>query len=143
MFSKVNRVILWNHPDIGTRPIYPEDTEDIVEDKQERMFQTEHAATVVVSMITAPSLLITVPRGFIFDGASIPFKLGKGNMKLLIPALFHDYICSRKQIVRYDRWLANEIFYRLLLMCHVSKPHAVKICIATGLFQCFRNWSRK
>ena len=67
----------------------------------------------------------------------IIFNIGKGNMKLLIPALFHDITCERKELVFYERKLSSLIFKALLLECKVPFIKAVLMYYAVDNYQKF------
>lgn len=70
--------------------------------------------------------MFTVPKGFLFDGASIPKVLqpilGKPHSsRFLVAAAFHDYMY---QNVYFSRNFADEVFYLLLREFGVSSAKA-------------------
>ena len=77
---------------------------------------------------------ITVPSGFLYDGASIPppgWILGytPHHPDMMLPALVHDYLYTTREV---DRLTADSIFYELLIQNGVKKP------IAEVMFQAVR-----
>ena len=74
-------------------------------------------------------------------GATIPFGIGKGNMKLQIPALFHDVMCDDKSTNNFDRNEASRIFKACLIACGVNKHIAHLMYLAVEGFQIvFCDW---
>ena len=82
-----------------------------------RMIVIEH---VVITLNIAKDIYIgiTVPEGFIFDGASIP-KFGwlilgpPFEPEFIIPACVHDWICEHAETYA-DRMIGDTIFFKLL-----------------------------
>ena len=141
--KEIIRMILKNNPDIHTRPILPEDDDDTIKDKQRKMFITGAGSQLEIYFSDKTTTVIYAPKNYSFDGATIPFKIGKGNMKLQIPALFHDIICDNKSIVEYNRALSSEIFYKALLLCHVNKVIAIIMFFFVDNFQKLMDWNNK
>ena len=134
-------VELIGNPDIEVRQVMPEDDEATVKDKQRRPFKTNKTALIKVlyrdKKGNETKKIISNPREYIYDGATIPFKIGKGNMKLLIPALFHDLICDDKSRIDYNRRLSSLIFKDLLLQCKVNKIVAETMFLVVDTYQRF------
>ena len=121
-------------PHIDTRPVYFDDTEEEIEDKQEKMFL--NGKTVILTVYLPDiQFTITAKKGYEFDGATIPFNLGKGDMRLQIPSLFHDIMCENKELVFRNRNLSTLIFKKLLLECGISKLRAEEMYLAVDNFQ--------
>jgi hypothetical protein len=121
-------------PYIHTRAVYPDDPQDVIKDKQKKPFM--NGFTVILTVFLKDrQFTITALKGYCYDGATIPFGLGKGNMKLLIPALFHDIMCDKKELVNCDRNLSSLIFKELLLLCEVPKWKANVMYFAVDNFQ--------
>lgn len=116
----------------------PYDDDKTVKDKNKKPFMAIKSAVLKVEY-GDKNYTIANESGYCYDGASIPFKIGKGNMKLLIPSLFHDIICENKNIVDYDRKLSSMIFKELLLQCKVNKLTAQIMYEAVDLYQ---RWMR-
>ena len=133
-------VKLVGNPEIEVRYVMPWDDEETVEEKNRKPFLANKSALIKVIYRTQGKELqkiISNPTEYIYDGATIPFKIGKGNMKLLIPALFHDIICEDKSLVDYNRRLSSLIFKELLLQCKVNKIVAETMFLAVDIFQRF------
>lgn len=61
----------------------------------------------------------TIKKDYVFDGASVPrffWRIIGANTdnKFLIPALIHDTLCERKDIIDNDRELSTNVFNALL-----------------------------
>lgn len=121
MEKKIKRLILSNEPKIVTRAIYFDDTEDEIRDKNKKQFMPDEDSTLTIIFDDDTSIKLDAPAGYPFDGATIPFGIGKGNMSLQIPALYHDIMCDNKALINYDRKLANQIFKACLIECGVNK----------------------
>ena len=118
-------VELIGDPYIIVRDIVPSDDEKTAEDKNRLPFMTQTSALIKIHYVDKhgkeTNKIISNPTVYKYDGATIPFKIGKGNMKLLIPALFHDLMCEDKSRINYNRRLSSLIFLDLLLQCKVNK----------------------
>ena len=133
-------VKLIGNPEIEVRYVMPWDDEKTVEEKNRMPFLANKSALIKVVYRTQGKevqKIISNPSEYIYDGATIPFRIGKGNMKLLIPALFHDIICEDKSLVDYNRRLSSLIFKDLLLQCKVNKIVAETMFLAVDIFQRF------
>lgn len=126
-------------PDIEVRYIMPWDDEETIEDKNRKPFRTRKSALIKVHYTdkngNETNKIISNPTVYEYDGASIPFKIGKGNMKLLIPALFHDLMCEDKSRIDFNRNLSSKIFKNLLIQCKVNKFIAEIMYLAVDNFQ--------
>lgn len=127
-------------PHIHARAIYPTDTEEERKDKNRKQF-INCITSILTVCLNDEQFSITALKGYCFDGATIPFGIGKGNMKLLVPALFHDIMCDRKELVNFDRNLSSRIFRELLIICGVPKWKAQLMYLAVDNFQRFmKGW---
>ncbi len=68
----------------------------------------------------------TIPKHFRWDGATIApiFWLligSKTDARFRIPSLIHDYMCSNKYIVNFDRNFSSRVFKALLKVSGVGK----------------------
>lgn len=137
-------VKLIGNPEIEVRYVMPWDDEATVEEKNRMPFLANKSALIKVVYRTQGrevQKIISNPSEYIYDGATIPFRIGKGNMKLLIPALFHDIICDDKSLVDYNRRLSSLIFKELLLQCKVNKIVAETMFLAVDTYQRFmKGW---
>lgn len=142
--KKIVNIYLSGDPKIRTRSIFFDDAEKEVKSKNKKQFITSEPATLTVLFDDETNLKLFADKGTIFDGATIPFNIGKGNMKLLIPALFHDIVCENKSLVDYDRKLADKIFKECLIKCKVNKLLAEVMYLHVEAYQkLFCNWRRK
>ena len=142
MEKEIKKVILSNDPHIHTRSVLFDEKEKVIEDKNKKQFVTCTDATLTVIFSDNTTIDLYAPKGYKFDGATIPFGIGKGNMKLLIPALFHDIMCDNKATINYNRKQANLIFKACLIECDVNKFIAQLMYLAVEAFQIvFCDWS--
>ena len=133
--KKIKEVILSNDPHIHTRPVLFYEDKKKIKEKNKKQFVTEFAATLTVIFADGTYVTLFADKGYEFDGATIPFGIGKGNMKLQIPALFHDVMCDDKSTINYDRNLASRIFKACLIACGVNKFVAHTMYLAVEAFQ--------
>ena len=138
-------VELIGNPSIEVRQVMPWDDKETVRDKMAKPFKTNKSALIKVLYVdkkgNKTKKIISNPSEFNYDGASILFRIGKGNMKLLIPALFHDIICIDKSLVDFNRHLSSLIFKDLLIQCKVNKIIAQVMFLAVENYQKFmRGW---
>lgn len=141
--KKIKKLRLSNDPDVHSRAILPDDSDEVIKDKQNKMFEVRCAACLTVYFTDDTFLKLFAQKGYTYDGASIPFKIGKGNMKLLIPSLYHDILCENKGLIDFNRELSSKIFYEALLMCHVNKVIAWFMYFAVDNYQKFMDWDKK
>ena len=140
----MKKLILNKTPHIHCRSVLLNDDRDKIKDKNKKQFITCNSTSLTVLFEDNTQLLLFAPKGYKFDGATIPFNIGKGNMKLLVPALFHDIMCDRKQIIDYDRNLASRIFKALLIDCGVNKTTAQIMYLAVEAYQkLFGKWNKR
>lgn len=140
----IEKVILVNNPDIAVCAIYPSDTKEDCKRKNRKQFKTLEDAWLVVILKDSNRIALYAPEFYHYDGATIPFNIGKGNMKFLIPALFHDIMCENKELISYDRKLADTIFLKLLLMNHVNPIIAYIMFYAVEIYQSLcGKWRKK
>ena len=136
-------VELFGNPNIQVREVLPTDDEKTVKDKNRKPFQANKVAILKVTYGDKTYILSNV-TGYTWDGASIPFKIGKGNMKLLIPSMYHDIICENKGLVDFDRKLSSMIFRELLLQCKVNRLTANIMYESVEIYQRFmKGWSKQ
>lgn len=141
--KKIKELKLSDDPNIQSRAILPDDTGEIIKDKQTKMFEVGRDACLTIYFKDNSFLNLFAEKGYHYDGASIPFKIGKGNMKLLIPSLYHDILCENKHLVNYDRNLSSRIFYEALLICHIAKAIAWIMYFAVDNYQKFMDWEEE
>lgn len=87
-------------------------------------------------MVSIDSRLITIPRGFITDLASIPRFLwsfySPSETVTILPAVIHDYMYSC--VTEYNRYEADNIFYYALRENGMRKFKALKYYYAVRWF---------
>ena len=132
-------VEMFGNPDIQVREVLPDDDIETVKDKNKKPFQAQKVAILKV-VYGDKTYHISNKTGYCYDGATIPFKIGKGNMKLLIPALWHDIMCEDKTVIDNNRHLSSLIFKNLLLQCKVSRITAEIMYQSVDLYQRFQGW---
>lgn len=141
---KLISVELKGDPCIDCREVLPNTP---IEDRNKKPFQALQSALIIVKYEQNKEInKITIANesGYTYDGASIPFKIGKGNMKLLIPALYHDIMCEEKIKVNFNRKLSSLIFKNLLIQCGVNKVVAQIMYLAVDNFQKFiKGWKKQ
>ena len=133
------KIRLSQEPVIITHPILFDDTKEEIKNKNKKQFEVINTCILSV-YLDDREFSITAWKGYCFDGATIPFGLGKGNMKFQIPALFHDIMCENKHLVNNDRNLSSLIFRELLLLCNVPKWKAQLMYLAVDNYQRFCGW---
>ena len=142
--KEIKELKLSNNPHIHARSVLLNEDKDKIKDKNRKQFITCNATKLTILFDDDTKLVLYAPRGYKFDGATIPFNIGKGNMKLLIPALFHDIMCDNKSFVDYDRNLASRIFKAALISCGVNKATAQVMYLAVETYQkMFGKWRKK
>jgi len=131
MEKKIKQLILSNDPKIETNSVLFHDGEEEIKIKNKKPFKTTVASTLTILFDDESCLKLSVPAYYDFDGATIPFGIGKGDMKLQIPALFHDIVCDNKNLINYNRKLASIIFKECLIECGVNKfiAHTMYLCV--------------
>jgi hypothetical protein len=72
---------------------------------------------------------VHIPKGFKWNGASIPFFLwpilgGPFSPKFMAPSLLHDYLYSSGESSGFSRRAADKLFRKHLLVNGVSKEDA-------------------
>lgn len=143
MKKEIKDLKLSNNPHIHVRSVLLNEDREKIKDKNKKQFITCNSASLTIIFDNNTKLVLHAHKGYKFDGATIPFNIGKGNMKLLIPALFHDILCDNKQFVDYDRNLASRIFKALLLDCGMNKATAQVMFLAVEAYQTlFGKWKK-
>lgn len=130
-------VSMVGNPEINVREVLPDDDEETIKDKNKKPFQAKKTAILKI-LYKDKKYLLHNKTNYCYDGATIPFKIGKGNMKLLIPALWHDIICEEKTLIDCDRKLSSIVFKELLLQCKVNKIVAQLMYLAVDNYQKFQ-----
>lgn len=135
MNKKIRKLHLSNDPCILCREVLFNDNNETIKDKNKKQFVTTVESSLIVEFTDDTYIEIKAKEGYNFDGATIPFNIGKGNMKLLIPALFHDIMCDDKSTINYDRNLASKIFKEALIECKVNRVLAQYMYLNVEVYQ--------
>ena len=141
--KKIKDIQLSNDPEIKTRSVLFFDDEGTIKKKNKKQFITTIESTLQITFDDGTMLNLFAPAFFPFDGATIPFGIGKGDMRLQIPALFHDIMCKEKFWTDYDRKLTNTIFKECLIRCGVNRLIAEWMFLHVEVYQTlFCNWRK-
>lgn len=143
--KNIINISLSTDPEIETRSVLPFKK---VEDRNEKQFETTKDSKLEIRFINEEGLDLVLTlfaeAGTKFDGATIPLGIGKGDMRLQIPSLFHDIMCNNKHLVDYDRAFSSLIFKKLLISCGVGRFMAQVMFLAVDNYQkYFCDWKRK
>ena len=114
-------VIYFNEmPNVAVRYVTPTSTKDEIKSIKKYPFINKEKLNVAIfDREKMKSYKFTIPKGYCFDGASIPrifWRLIGPNTdnNFLIPALIHDALCENHSHLDYDRALSTNIFNALL-----------------------------
>lgn len=132
MQKKIIDIQLSNDPIILARTVLPHQE---ITDKNKKQFITSVPSSLTTIFDDGSCFTLYARAKYIYDGATIPFGIGKGDMRLLIPALFHDLMCEDKSLVNYDRRLSSEIFKETLISCGVSEVQAKVMSTIVDIYQ--------
>lgn len=85
----------------------------------EKPFLNKEDLTVKITYINERIQKFTIPRGYTWDGATIPrifWRLIGTNTspEFLIPSMIHDVLCEHHEYVQHDRYFSTIILERLL-----------------------------
>jgi hypothetical protein len=139
--KKIKDIQLSNDPEIHTRSVLFFDDKGTIKKKNKKQFITTVASSLQVTFDDGSVLNLYAPEFYTFDGATIPFGIGKGDMRLQIPALFHDIMCDEKYWTNYDRKLADTIFKECLIRCGVNRFIAEYMFLHVEVYQkIFCDW---
>lgn len=144
--------ILFDHrPQVAVRVILPSMT--TFEKNSVKRFPFVNKRELTVELIDKDKkcpvndkiYMFTVPKGYQWDGASIPkifWRLigSKTDSAFLIPSLIHDVLCENHDYVNNDRYFADKVFERLLYVSGVSDFKRWLMFHSVELFQRFQKW---
>lgn len=138
--EKDNLKIYSDHePNVCARTILPIMTQNEIQDIQKKPFLNKKDIYYMVKY-GLEKYIIYVPKGYTWDGATIPFGFrwilgGKGNPQFLIASCVHDKMCECKWLIDYNRELSSLVFKELLLACGCSDLKANIMYMAVNNFQ--------
>ncbi len=141
-------VEMYGDPDIDVREIFPKEQKLKIKLFNKKPFIARQRAILKIAYINKKGELYTTafrnPQNYEYDGATIPFGIGKGNMKLLIPALWHDFMCEHKEKINFNRYLSSLVFRELLIQCGDNKFSAnIKFLAVDNWQKLQRGWKFK
>ena len=130
-------------PHVGVRCILPSHTKE--EKKSIKKFPFINRDSLEVKLfdhIKQCSYGFTIPKGYCYDGATIPriFWLLIGSNTdnaFLIPALIHDVLCEHHEYIMNDREFSTEVFNALLEVSEIGKFKRFLMRNSVDIFQAF------
>ena len=133
-------------PLVGIRYVLPSMTNE--ERKSIRKYPFINKKTLkvkVIDNIKNKSYVFIVPKGYCYDGATIPrlfWRIIGANTdnKFLIPALIHDVLCENHSYIDNDRKFSTNIFNALLESNEVCPIKRFFMKNSVGFFQRFCEW---
>ena len=129
-------------PHVTVRVIMPSDDALTIKSKKSKQFLNKKTCILTV-YYGDKKYVIPAHKNYCFDGATIPFGIGKGDTRLFVPALFHDIMCDNKAIIDNDRHLSSLIFRELLIMCKLPKWKAQIMYASVETYQrLFGGWKK-
>ena len=133
-------------PHVCIRYITPSSTPSEIDSIKKYPFMCKTTLKVwLFDHIKKKSYLFTIPKGYCFDGATIPRFLwrvigSKTDNTFLIAALIHDILCENRGYVNNDRNFSSKVFRALLIAGGVGKVKAQVMYLAVDNFQRFCKW---
>ena len=128
-------------PHVGIRYILPTHTEEEKKSIKKFPFICRKAVQVkLFDKIKSRSYGFTIPKGYCYDGASIPRAFWRlvgapTDNKFLIAALVHDVLCENHQYIMNDRSFSTNVFNALL---EVSEVNQVQRFFMKNSVACFQ-----
>ena len=133
-------------PYVSIRYVLPSMTDKEVKSIKKYPFINKRKLEVkLFDKIKQRSYGFTIPKGYCFDGASIPrfFQRVIGaptDNSFLIAALVHDILCENHHYVLNDRAFSSEVFNALLATSKVGKFKRFLMKNSVDIFQRFCGW---
>lgn len=96
---------------------------------------------------TEQSYTFTIPKGYTYDGASIPrlfWRIVGANTdnRFMISAMVHDFMCENHEVVGNNRYLSTMVFNNLLKVGGVNPFKRWLMKHSVDNFQKFCGWGR-
>ena len=138
----------FNDADIDVREVSLSDNPCIVAHKRKFPFVAKNRAILKVFYVDkqgkSHEYALSFKPPFYYDGATIPFGIGKGDTRLLIPALWHDLMCRNKEKIGYNRHLSTLVFKELLIKNKIPKAQAEIMACCVDTWQSLqRGWNNE
>lgn len=130
-----------NTPCVGVRYATPSMTEKEIKSIKKFPFINKRDLKVVITdKIKSRTHGFKIPKGYCFDGASIPKFFHRiigapTDNEFLIAALVHDVLCENHQYVLNNRSLSTDVFNALL---KVSEVGSFKRFLMKNSVACFQ-----
>ena len=105
----------------------------------------KNVIVIIISDSNNCTYTINIPKGFVFDGASVPFGLWNIFPPLdsdyLIAALLHDFLYQSEY---FDRKICDEVFYTALLTMKIThcKAYLMYLAVRLGGWQTWSTHNR-
>ena len=125
---------------ISDRSLFGIEDAQLIEDIKKRPFMVIRNIHVLVQQDEKEYEFI-VPRGYCYDGATIPaiawiFIGQKTEPRLKLASCIHDYLCEHHVVINSDRELSTNIF---ITLCEFfGKFNKVKRCIMKATINFFQ-----
>lgn len=136
-----------NAPHVCVRYPFPSSTESEKKSIKKYPFICKTKLDVkLFDHIKEKSYGFTIPKGYCYDGASIPRMFWRligapTDNEFLIPALIHDVLCENHRYVDNDREFSTEVFNALLEVSEVGKFKRILMKNSVNIFQkLFCDW---
>lgn len=136
-------------PHVGVRYILPTSTEAEKKSIKKYPFICRKALEVkLFDHIKEKSYGFKIPKGYCYDGASIPkffHRIIGSNTDnaFLIPALIHDVLCENHKYIDNDRKFSSEVFNALLEVSEVGSFKRFLMKNSVNIFQRFCGWGKE
>lgn len=148
--SKELTIYFDDTPFVCIRYSLPSDTEAEVKSKKKFPFINKRELLVRIVYHKKNDRIheFTIPKGYCFDGASIPRLFWRvigapTDNSFLIAAMVHDVLCENHHYILNDRQLSSEVFNALLETSRVGKFKRFLMKNSVNFFQkYFCNWEK-
>lgn len=120
-------------------------------DIEKQVYSNQWITIADFTVILPDGRTITVPKGFMYDKASVPrivwWWLPRDDRHILIAALVHDYLYDTQKIE--GEWIyrkeADQIFYDLLIQSGMrwSKAKAAYTAVRVGGWRWYNNRAKR
>lgn len=135
-------------PKVKERFITPYHTAEEAEEIKKKPYKNLKDLDVYIwDENTEQAYTFTIPKGYTYDGASIPrlfWRLVGTNTDntFMIAAICHDWTCEHHECVGYNRYLSTMIFNNLLKVGGVNPFKRWLIKHSVDNFQKFCGWEK-
>ena len=147
--SKELSIFFSNTPHVCIRYVLPSSTKDEIKSIKKYPFICKTRLEVALfDHIKSKSYKFTIPKGYCYDGASIPrffHRIIGANTdnSFLIPALVHDVLCEHHDYIDNDREFSSKVFNALLEVSEVGNIKRFFMKNSVDLYQRFCGWGNK